>query len=127
MPQARRMTSRVPQSERDEIRREVLGEVRAALDAATDFEDFRTGLEESDPSLPGLSIEEIRAMDVETVIANKTAVDAVLSSQRTPPAADGHADSPTGPLTLEAVKKMTPQQVNERWPEVQAVMQRGAA
>jgi hypothetical protein len=112
----------VTQNERNEIRNEVLREVRDALDTATDFEGFRDALEESDPNLPGLTVSEISAMTPQQILANKTAVDAVMSSQ--PTAAPAGEPVGPGPLSLETIKKMTPAQVSARWPEVSAVLER---
>jgi hypothetical protein len=103
MPRAARHTNRQPLSdeERAAIRAEVLSEVRDALDAATDFEDFQTGMQESDISQPLLSREEIAAMTVEEHIKYKSAIDRVMaqsSAAPPPPTTDPPAAPPaSGP------------------------------
>ena len=122
---------------RTAIRHEVLREVRDALDRASDFESFRDAMEESDPTLPGLTVSEIAAFTPEQVLEHKTAVDAVMSQGSSGLSTTGSpAPSRTGqqpldhgsgpaPLSFESLKRMSVREYESRRAEIDAFLSRG--
>lgn len=126
MTLARRTHSRISAEDRAAIRNEVLREVRTALDSATDFEEFRDAMEESDPSLPGLTIDEIRAFTPAQVAEHQAAVDAVLEgTARTGQQLRSEGNPGPAPLSMESLKPMSVSEYEARAAEIDAFLARG--
>jgi site-specific recombinase XerC len=139
-PRRRGLSDEERKALKADVRREIMDEIADA----ESFEDLRDKLEEQSGS--GLTMAEIRGMTTEQVLENKAAVDEVMSrgpgadvfereraeQQPSPPRgktgqqALDQQGSPAA-LTRDMVRRMSADEINARWDEVQALMQRGAA
>jgi hypothetical protein len=139
MAQARRMKGN--ESERESLKREMWAEVQQALDGARTLEEFRDNIEAQNPVTQGLSYAELSGMSMDQVNENWEAVSEALAAgpdaQSNVPQAQSNArdaqsrapsirelrNTRTQPaLTREQIKRMSNDEINSRWPEVQAFL-----
>jgi hypothetical protein len=144
MPTARRMHNR--EADRAEIRREERSEIRRALADATDFESFRDAMAESEPAaltfstVAGMSEAQVneRWPEVSRILERGPDAESVQAEDDDSPPEEPQPPEPRRPtgqqlserpadsgLTLDAIKRMSVEEIVARQREVVAVLARG--